>query len=51
MCALENGWTEKIRTLEREVEKQRDEIRILRLRLETARKMFDEIAAIADRVN
>ena len=51
MCAVENGWTEKVKELERKVAKQEDEIRILRLRLATAKKVLDDIAQLADRIN
>lgn len=51
MCAVENGWTTKVSQLEREVAKKDDEIRILKLRLETARKVLDDIAQMADRIN
>ena len=51
MCALENGWTEKIRTLEKTVAKQEDEIRILKLRLASVKKILDDIADLAGRIN
>lgn len=51
MCAVANGWTEKISSLEREIAKKDDEIRILKLRLAAAKKVLDDIAQLADRIN
>jgi hypothetical protein len=48
---VDNGWTEKISSLEREIAKKDDEIRILKLRLATAKKVLDDIAQLADRIN
>lgn len=42
---------ERNKILEREIEKMQDENRILKLRLQTARKILDDIAQMADRIN
>lgn len=51
MCAVENGWTDRVKTLEKENRILKEEIRILRLRMATAKKLIDDIADLAGRIN
>lgn len=48
---VENGWTERVKTLEKENRIIKEENRILRLRLATAKKILDDIAELAIRIN
>lgn len=41
----------EIKIYRKEIAKRDDEIRILKLRLETAKKMFDDISEISRRMN